>query len=180
MRKPKQTHTKTNTKHNHQPAATRRTEHLKSTCPPHSVLEVVEGAQLWSSSAEQCVAKCEGMPDHQNHHHVATGAKKVSRQAVVRRTAAKLPTDTVRYQAHSGQKCKYRWPNIPDGKQGPHAPHGGQPVGTCWQEQCKTSPRHPMVVSQWSSPEQQPIRLVALLFYFFLKFIPGIYLHLLE
>ena len=28
---------------------------------------------------------------------------------------------------------------------------------------CKTSPGHPMVVSQWSSPEQQPTQLAALL-----------------
>ena len=131
MRKPKQTHTKTNTKHNHRPAATRRTENLKSTFPPHSVLEVVEEAQLWFEQrrAVRGVAKCEGMPDHQNHHHVAADAKKVSRQAVVRRATAELPTDTMRYKAHSGQKCTYRWPNIPEGKQGPHAPHGGQPVG---------------------------------------------------
>ena len=119
MRKQKQTHTKTTTKHNHQPAATRKNRAPKvyvspalSTRSRRRSPGVIEQRKAYGG-----VAKCEGMPDHQNHHHVATGAKKVSRQAVNRRS--ELPTDTVRHQPHNSEKGRYKMAQYPRGKARP-------------------------------------------------------------
>ena len=76
-------HTPKPPQRNHQPAATRKTKAPNVNVSPALS---TRGRRRNPGEIEQrraCggVAKCEGLPDHQNHHHVATGAKKVSTES---------------------------------------------------------------------------------------------------
>ena len=80
VRKPKQTHTKTTTKRNHQPAATRKTKAPNVYVSPALS---TRGRRRNPGKIEQrraCggVAKREGLPDHQNQRRLARKSKKDS------------------------------------------------------------------------------------------------------
>ena len=149
VRKPKQTHTKTTTKHNHQnpqqPAKTKApnvyVSPALSTRSRRRNPGVIEQRRACGG-----VAKCEGLPDHQNHHHEATGATKVSTESCKSKKDSKVTDQHGQVPGTQQRKGKVQIGQLSQGRgkastrpmvvsqqeqrmqDQPRAPHGGQPV----------------------------------------------------
>ena len=151
----KQSRCENQSKHTPKPPQNTTTK-TRSNPPKRSAKRLCVPRAQYSRSSQKSrracggVAKCEGLPNHQNHHHEATGTK-VSTESCKSKKESDRPTRSG--SRHTVAKREgTNWPTFLEERQGQHAPHSGQPVGLV----SRTTDARPVQDTHSSQPVEQP------------------------